>query len=425
MKEIRLIILSLVITSQAYTQDVIHLCLGDDYNFGVPYTNGSSYYWKVYGDPNIATITSGDGTEHITIDLNNKGVFTLLVEEIDANGCNGYDSILVEIFDLPIANISALGPTTFCEGDSVLLQIDSVYSTFLWSDSSNSNSIYVDTTSNYFVTVTDSNGCSNNSNSISVYSYASPIANFSVDGSCLGTATNFNNQSITTESKVSSYIWHLGNGDIKYRDSISYFYNVVGDYIVSLCIQTDEGCKDSTSQIVSIFDIPKADFSYNPFTISTLNPEINFASTTINTIPLLWDFGDSVISVNSNPSHIYDDPGIYDVLLIVEDVNECKDSIIKHIIMYYDFVLYVPTAFTPDNDDDNDRFGPVGLRMDKYMSYNFQIYNKWGERIFETSNINEWWSGADFPSEVYNWIIVVTDELGEIRKRNGIVTLIR
>ena len=45
-------------------------------------------------------------------------------------------------------------------------------------------------------------------------------------------------------------------------------------------------------------------------------------------------------------------------MLIVEDVNACIDSITKQIIMYYDFVLHVPTAFTPNNDGDNDTFGP-------------------------------------------------------------------
>ena len=93
--------------------------------------------------------------------------------------------------------------------------------------------------------------------------------------------------------------------------------------------------------------------------------------------------------------------------------------------MYYDFVLYVPTAFSPNNDGDNDTFGPKGLRMEKYKSYDFQIYNKWGERIFETTDINEGWDGSDAPKDVYNWILVITDELGEIRKENGLVTLIR
>ena len=112
-------------------------------------------------------------------------------------------------------------------------------------------------------------------------------------------------------------------------------------------------------------------------------------------------------------------------MLIVKDVNECMDSITKYIVMYYDFVLHVPTAFTPNDDGDNDKFGPQGLRMEKYKSYSFYIYNQWGEIIFGTEDINEWWDGADSQHGSYAWAIVIVDELGEMRKKVGEVLLIK
>ena len=92
-----IILLLIVFTSQLVAQNTMHLCVGTNHNFGVPYTIGSSYNWQVQANTTSATITSGNGTEHIIIDLNNSGVFQLLVEETDVNGCIGYDSILVEI----------------------------------------------------------------------------------------------------------------------------------------------------------------------------------------------------------------------------------------------------------------------------------------------------------------------------------------
>ena len=112
-------------------------------------------------------------------------------------------------------------------------------------------------------------------------------------------------------------------------------------------------------------------------------------------------------------------------MLIVKDVNECMDSITKYIVMYYDFVLYMPTAFTPNDDGDNDQFGPQGLRMEKYKSYSFYIYNQWGEIIFETEDINEWWDGADSQHGSYAWAIVIVDELGAKRKKVGNILLIK
>ena len=425
MNKLRLIIvLIFALSIKLGAQNVVHLCIGENHNFGVPYNPTSTFDWSV-SDPSIATIDSGNGTHHILIDLNNKGVFKLLVEEIDANGCIGYDSILVQIHNLPNPNIFAVGPTSFCEGDSVLLQVDSVYSSFLWSNNATSIYTYADTTDNYFVSVTDTNGCSNNSNSVFVNSYPSPIANFIVDGVCINNTSKLINTSTVSIGDIVTSIWYLGNGEVINGDSILNIYTSAGDYYTELFVTSDYGCIDSIGKLYSIYNNPIASFEYNPFTVSTLKPEMNFVTTTSNFTSVFWDFSDSTYSVFPNPVHEFEAAGTYDVWLTVTDSNMCIDSVMHKIIMYYDFVLYTPTAFTPNNDGDNDTFGPKGLRMDKYKSYDFQIYNKWGERIFETTDVNESWNGADLPAEVYNWVLVITDELGRVRKKNGLVTLIK
>ena len=419
-----IIVLLIVIAAQIYAQDTLQLCVGESHNFAVPYTNGSDYDWKI-NNTTIAAITSGNGTEHIIMNLNSSGIFQLIVEELNINGCFGYDSILVEIHDKPTPIISALGPVRFCAGLDVILQLNNMYDSYLWSDGSLVSGLVVNSTGDYSVIVTDEFGCSNNSNSILVNVESDLSADFYYEGICVNSPTNFFSSSLSVGGIINSLSWNFGNGVQTHKDSVSYSYNVIGDYEVSLYAETAIGCKDSIIKTVSIFGNPKADFTYNPFTISTLNPEINFVNTSINGYPFLWGFGDSIYSIVEHPSHIYDNPGLYDVILIVKDANECMDSITKQIIMYYDFVLYVPTAFTPNDDGFNGAFGPQGLRMDMYQSYEFHIYNQWGERVFETDDVNEWWTGADFPAEVYIWHLIITDELGKVRKESGLVTLIK
>jgi len=425
MKKLKVVILLFVLASQAFAQDVLHLCVGPDHNFGVPYTNGSSYYWQVQGDTTIATITSGDGTEYIKIDLNNLGVFQLLVEEVDVNGCNGYDSILVEIHSLPYPNIFAVGPTSFCERDSVLLQVDSVYSAFLWSNNATSIYTYADTSANYYVSVTDTNGCSNISNIINVDVKPMPVADFIVDGICVNTISKLINTSTISFGDIVTSIWYLGNGEVVYGDSLLNTYTTAGDYYTELFVTSDYGCIDSIGKLYSIYNSSIASFEYNPFTVSTLKPEMNFITTTPNFTSVFWDFNDSVYSILPNPSHEFESPGTHDVWLTVTDSNMCIDSVMHRIIMYYDFVFHVPTAFTPNDDGDNDQFGPQGLRMEEYQSYEFTIFNRWGDRIFETTDINDWWDGAGHQHGSYSWAIVILDELGALRKEFGEVLLIR
>ena len=104
--------------------------------------------------------------------------------------------------------------------------------------------------------------------------------------------------------------------------------------------------------------------------------------------------------------------------------------------MYYDFVFYLPNSFTPNGNKQNDTFGPKGLRMDKYLSYEFTIYNKWGEKIFIADEapkyniesgecISNCWNGENVPNGVYSWVVLIKDELGKVRKEIGAVTLFR
>jgi len=425
MYKLRLVILLIfAFNVKLNAQNMVHLCEGENHNFGLPFTNGSVYNWQVQNST-IATITSGNGTEHITLDLNNPGVFQLLVEEVDVNGCNGYDSILVEVHALPNPSILALGPISFCEGDSVLLQLNSNYVSNIWNNGISLTYTCIDSTGNYFATVIDTNGCSNISNSIYVDVNQNPIADYIIEGSCLNSPTTFINNSILQTGDISTLIWYLGNGEILNGDSVTYTYTNLGSYNTKLIVISDLGCSDTISKLFSILSNPIAEFTFSPKTISTLNPDMSFTNTSINSFPVIWDFDDSTTSLLENPMHEFENPGIYNVMLTVSDTNLCVDSIVHKIIMYYDYVLYVPNTFTPNGDGENDEFGPIGLRMEKYESYQFIIYNRWGEQVFITELVSEKWDGIDTQSGIYNWVVILKDELGEIRKETGKVMLIK
>jgi len=426
MRKLKAIILLLIaFATQAVAQSTVHLCAGNNHNFGVPYTIGSSYNWQVQGNTSIATITSGNGTEHIIMDLNNSGVFQLLVEEIDVNGCSGYDSVLVEVHALPNPNIYALGPISFCEGDSVLLQVDSSYSSQIWNNGSTAITTYADTSGGYFINVTDANGCSNRSSIISVDVRPNPVADFIVDGICANIPSQFVNTSTVSAGNIETSIWYLGNGDVVNGDSLQYTYTFSGDYFTQLFVTSDYGCVDSVGKFYSIHNKPIASFEYSPFTVSTLQPEMNFITTTPSFSALLWNFDDSTFSTIANPVHEFENAGTYDVWLTVADSNQCIDSVMHRITMYYDFVLYIPNTFTPNDNGNNDSFGPKGIRMDKYKSYEFIVFNRWGEKVFVTNNIAEHWDGANCQHGAYTWSIIIVDELGAIRKKVGEVLLIR
>lgn len=107
-----------------------------------------------------------DGSTNQTITATNAGSYTVTVA--DVNSCSGSTSVIVIENAATSTNISANGPLTFCDGDSVRLWADLGYSSYQWSNGVTSRSTKVFIGGTYTVTVEDANGCTSSSNAIVV-----------------------------------------------------------------------------------------------------------------------------------------------------------------------------------------------------------------------------------------------------------------
>ena len=91
--------------------------------------------------------------------------------------------------------------------------------------------------------------------------------------------------------------------------------------------------------------------------------------------------------------------------------------------------IHMPNAFTPNNDGYNDSFGPVNIFTDESAEYLFVIYNRWGEKVFETSGINNYWDGQyknqPSPLGVYVYLIHYISPEGLKFEKKGTVTLLK
>lgn len=271
---------------------------------------------------------------------------------------------------------------------------------------------------------TDSNGC-NATDSMQVIIHPLPQVDFVFSGNCLDNPTVFSDNSIITTDSLVDFVWKFDDGGISVGSNTSYYYQVLGNYPVKLIVTSSFGCVDSIVKNVQVLPEPIVDFSYNPLSATIINPIIDFTNQSIDALPTIWDFDDSTFSFLENPSHEFSYPGSFDVMLVAVDSNNCVDSIGHTINIFYEFLLFTPNSFTPNGDGDNDIFLPKGYRMNKYQSYQFIIYNKWGEAVFTTDKITEGWDGANAKSEVFTWVVIIKDEMGAIRKKVGQITLIK
>ena len=193
------------------------------------------------------------------------------------------------------------------------------------------------------------------------------------------------------------------------------------------------GCTNNASASVQPSATPSAAFNMNPVVMNfpdhiSVSDNLSNGATTY-----LWTVnGENFDFVSSSTDISLDlpiDTGNYEVCLIAFNGPDCSDTTCGYIEIRDEFVIWVPNTFTPDADEYNNVFSPVVSMIDIY-NYDFFIYNRWGEIIFESHDVNIGWDGTYkerlVKEGVYTWKIrlksIYTDEY---RDYNGHVNMLR
>ncbi|MEY2925115.1 MAG: hypothetical protein RLZZ337_1665, partial [Bacteroidota bacterium] len=106
--------------------------------------------------------------------------------------------------------------------------------------------------------------------------------------------------------------------------------------------------------------------------------------------------------------------------------GEKTNSWSNEICFFFSPELYVPNAFTPNNDNLNDGFGVVGIAI---KDYNIKIYNRWGEQLWESNSLEEKWiptyRDADVQMGTYIYVITYSNFDNEVFTKTGTINLVR
>jgi gliding motility-associated-like protein len=184
---------------------------------------------------------------------------------------------------------------------------------------------------------------------------------------------------------------------------------------------------------INVFALPVAAFGATPQPTTILNPEITFSDSSLNASTWNWSFGDLIPSSTSslqNPTFTYTTPDCYQVILEVTSIDGCVDTAMKEICIDPDAVIYVPNAFTPNGDGNNEEFIPVSIGIDPDQ-YELWIFDRWGNMIFYTDDLNKGWDGrVQGHTEIsqidtYVWKIKAVDITGNKHNLLGKVSLIK
>ena len=381
--------------------------------------------------------TAGAGTHTITFDIGGR--------------CPDTKTIDIVVNGAPDATIQAVAPV--CPGDAVI-NFNPATPGGVWTGDVEADGTFNPTTPGIYEAVYILFDPCFNTDTLEFEVFDIPETMFDgVYRDCAPLEATFTD--VSDEVPVQSF-WDFGNSATSNDASgvVSNPYETVGSFDVTLRNIYANGCEsDYTFQAVTTYETPSANFTWEPQTLDVDNNQAVFTSTSSADVAALqWDFSQVVLPTQSTPittaspdssnepvqEVIFNSSNgdIVNVSLIVSNANGCTDTIVKPVTILDKFSLYIPNAFTPNDDGTNDEFFPLGRNLIAGENYEFRVYNRWGTLIWMTNDPTRGWdgrvtelapSGGEIAQiDVYVWRLVVVDPFtGEDHKLVGRVSLVK
>jgi gliding motility-associated-like protein len=393
---------------------------------------GQTYAWSGPG----GFISAVQNPSLFNSSLSASGQYTVVV--MSSGSCTDVAVANVLINPAPVPNIVTNSPICI---NNVLTLSASGGNTYAWTGPNGFVSSVANPTlfassvafsGNYQVTVTGAGGCTaSTSTNVVVNPNLVPSISSGPNVGCAPLCVNF---TVSSTPPTANASWLFGNGSTTVGISATSCFNSAGIYTVTSTATDANGCTGIATYTVEVYPQPVADFNHAPIKpVVNVDGEVTFTDASWGTPVVSWNWyfmnTAQYTSVLQNPTFMYTEAGTYAVALVVKSDKGCLDTLVRPLVVGEDYGLYVPNAFTPNQDGLNDLFQPKGFGI---VKYELNIFDRWGERTFHTEKFEEGWSGT-FQGRgtticeegVYTWLINVTDVFGKAHELKGHVTLIK
>ncbi|CAG5079813.1 PKD domain-containing protein [Parvicella tangerina] len=383
-----------------------------------------------------------------------EGVYNVVLETTSDQGCAASTSSPIEVY--PIPNAQFITADVCDESNVSFTDFSNVSNTYTtnsivswdWDFGTTpatgaqgqfANHTY-DGPGTYTVTldVETNRGCTD-SYQYDVTVYPNPEVSFespNPDG-CTEWCPTINNTSSIASGTNSSYLWNMGDGTVLTDENPAHCFTntslVDVSYTVSLTVTSDFGCTTSLteSDFITVYPEPVAEFSHDPIVGDIYNPTIEFTNESLIADLNSWNFDDLGSSTEEHPTFTFpdQDSGIYEVCLYVETFNGCTNYVCHNVEIEGYSNIFVPNAFTPDDDGINDLFQPSVFGFSE-EGYELMVFDRWGLLIYSSTSLQGAWDGTykgqPCLMDTYVWKIKATDKYtGEDKSFLGHINLIR
>ena len=288
------------------------------------------------------------------------------------------------------------------------------------------------------LTVTDANG-DTLTDCMYILVNPQPVADFIASDTvlCSNEVLTLTNQSMPLVGLNST--WLLNGQATSNQTNITFSPNVPGVFDITLIVNSAAGCSDSLtlSNYITVVDSPIAAFDFSPDIIQVGDQSIQFTDAAIGQINnWFWtvNFANNIeTSTQQNPTFSIPSNTSSEFSVVLEVTNEagCSSSATSIISIFENATIFIPNAFSPDGNELNQYFQIEGNKIDP-SDFSMQIFNRWGELIFESNNIEIGWNGnygpnnTAAPSGVYTYQVRYRfDGMQESKTIQGHLSLLR
>ncbi len=381
------------------------LCYSDNVGTSVAQVSGGqapySYTWS--NNETDSSITVSPGTYYITV--------------TDQEGCKNTDSLTITTAQSMSPII--LGDDTICQGDSLLLVLQITGAIQItWNIGSGNDSITVHPEQDtwYYASVKNMSGCIE-TDSMKVFVRKQPsIEIMNPENLC------DNEKLIVTaiSDEPVTYVWSNGSTDA----SLQFEANSIPNSL-SVTVTNSAGCVNSSTKsplIQNIYPSPTAAFdTLKRGNIHNLIEFVNHSSADVT--KYTWRFGDGATLNDKDPHHTFLNIGIFETTLLVENAFGCKDSASLNVNIIE--FIFIPNIFTPNVDGFNDYFY---IPLVGFTEFEIVIYNRWGTKVFETTDPGFVWDGTTLNGAVApdgTYYFLLKGKASKVYNLQGTVTLVR
>lgn len=416
------------------------ICVGDPIDF----TNRSkfaTYHKWLFGD-------GGESRDSLpSYFYGTSGLFDVKYIGYDLNGCP--DSItktdMVQVYDRPTANFdfsptAPKMPNSLVTFNNLSQPIKAV--SYVWDFDDAATSVQQHPTHTFsdsgkydVVLIIDNGYCAD---TISKPVYVAPwlpIPDFTTDDTA--GCGPFDVQFTTQSEHATRYRWFFDDGTESEEDNPIHTFEFEGYYDIGLVAYGPGGQADTTfRKMIRVYPRPTAYFSISNKEQYLPNPLFSPTNESVDAATYQWyvkDESDITVGASSDefPTFTVNQVGLFSMELQAINTFGCRDTFVRpvYLTVIDSGYIFVPTAFSPIKSPGlNDVFRPTmeGVSPDDYL---FGVYNRWGEKIFESTDVNAGWDGMyqNEMSEMEQYIFIVTGRFysGQVFEEKGTVLLMR